>query len=227
MNHEKLSGILKTVSKPGRYTGGEFGQIIKDKSSVSVRFAFCFPDTYEIGMSNLGVRILYEALNRAPSVWCERVYAPWTDMDAKMKEYGIPLTAHESGDPLTEFDIVAFTLQYELCYTTALQMLKLAGIPLYSKDRGESDPIILAGGPCVYNAEPVADFFDLINIGEGEEVLLEISYITGWEGNTTITWGDGGRVYVPAAKFDGVKAGAKIRFYYTQKDQTWAQAHRP
>ena len=174
MNHEKLSGILKTVSKPGRYTGGEFGQIIKDKSSVSVRFAFCFPDTYEIGMSNLGVRILYEALNRVPSVWCERVYAPWTDMDAKMKEYGIPLTAHESGDPLTEFDIVAFTLQYELCYTTALHMIKIAGIPLFSRDRGEDAPIILGGGPCAYNAEPVADFFDIFSIGEGEEALPEL-----------------------------------------------------
>ena len=174
MNHEQLSGILKAVSKPGRYTGGEFGQILKNKSDVSVRFAFCFPDTYEIGMSNLGVRILYEALNRVPTVWCERVYAPWTDMDAKMKEYGIPLAAHESGDPLTEFDIVAFTLQYELCYTTALHMLKIAGIPLFSRDRGADAPIILGGGPCAYNAEPVADFFDIFSIGEGEEALPEL-----------------------------------------------------
>ena len=174
MNHEQLSGILKAVAKPGRYTGGEFGQILKDKNRVSVRFAFCFPDTYEIGMSNLGVRILYEALNREDFVWCERVYAPWMDMDAKMKEYGIPLSAHESGDPLTEFDIVAFTLQYELCYTTALHMLKTAGIPLFSKDRGEDAPIILGGGPCAYNAEPVADFFDIFSIGEGEESLPEL-----------------------------------------------------
>ena len=174
MNHEQLSGILKAVSKPGRYTGGEFGQIIKNKEDVAVRFAFCFPDTYEIGMSNLGVRILYEALNRVPSVWCERVYAPWMDMDAKMKEYGIPLTAHESGDPLDAFDVVAFTLQYELCYTTALHMLKIAGIPLFSRDRGEDEPIILGGGPCAYNAEPVADFFDIFSIGEGEEALPEL-----------------------------------------------------
>ena len=174
MNHEMLSGILKTVTKPGRYTGGEFGQVIKDKKSVSVRFAFCFPDTYEIGMSNLGVRILYEALNRSERVWCERVYAPWVDMDAKMKEYGIPLTAHESGDPLTEFDIVAFTLQYELCYTTALHMIKMAGIPLFARDRAEADPIILGGGPCAYNAEPIADFFDIFSIGEGEEALPEL-----------------------------------------------------
>ena len=174
MNHEQLSGVLKTVTKPGRYTGGEFGQILKDKKDVAVRFAFCFPDTYEIGMSNLGVRILYEALNRQKGVWCERVYAPWTDMDAKMKEFGIPLTAHESGDPLTDFDIVAFTLLYELCYTTALHMLKIAGIPLFSRDRGEDAPIILGGGPCAYNAEPVADFFDVFSIGEGEEALPEL-----------------------------------------------------
>ncbi len=174
MNHEQLSGILKSVSKPGRYTGGEFGQVIKEKEKIDVRFAFCFPDTYEIGMSNLGVRILYEALNRVDNVWCERVYAPWTDMDAKMKEYGIPLSAHESGDPLADFDIVAFTLQYELCYTTALHMLKIANIPLFSRDRGEDDPIVLGGGPCAYNAEPVADFFDLFSIGEGEEALPEL-----------------------------------------------------
>ena len=174
MNHKKISGILKSVTKPARYTGGEFGQIIKNKADVSVRFAFCFPDTYEIGMSNLGVRILYEALNRVPYVYCERVYAPWVDMDEKMREYGLPLTAHESGDPVCDFDIVAFTLQYELCYTTALRMLKLAGIPLLSEERGDSDPIILGGGPCAYNAEPLADFFDIFSIGEGEEALPEL-----------------------------------------------------
>ncbi len=174
MNHEKISGILKSVSKPARYTGGEFGQIIKNKADVSVRFAFCFPDTYEIGMSNLGVRILYEALNRVPDVWCERVYAPWLDMDEKMREYGIPLTALESGDVLENFDIVAFTLQYELCYTTVLHMLKLAGIPLLSSERTEECPIILGGGPCAYNAEPIADFFDIFSIGEGEEALPEL-----------------------------------------------------
>lgn len=174
MNHERLSGILKSISKPGRYTGGEYNQIIKDKQKVDVRFAFCFPDTYEIGMSNLGVRILYEALNRVENVWCERVYAPWTDMDEQMKTYGIPLSAHESGDPLHMFDIVAFTLQYEMCYTTALHMLKRAGFPLFAKDRGEDMPIILGGGPCAYNPEPVADFFDIFSIGEGEEALPEL-----------------------------------------------------
>lgn len=174
MNHELLSGILKTVSKPGRYTGGEYNQIIKDKEKVDVRFAFCFPDTYEIGMSNLGVRILYEALNRVENVFCERVYAPWTDMDEKMRQYGIPLAAHESGDPLSAFDIVAFTLQYEMCYTTALHMIKRAGFPLWASERGEDAPIILGGGPCAYNPEPLADFFDLFSIGEGEEALPEL-----------------------------------------------------
>ncbi len=169
------SGVLKSVLKPGRYTGGEYGQIIKDKSAVSSRFAFCFPDIYDIGMSNLGIRILYECLNREEDIWCERAYAPWIDMREKMEEYNLPITAHESGDPLTAFDFVAFTLQYELCYTTALGMLKLSGIPLYSRDRGEDMPIIIGGGPCVYNAEPIADFFDVFSIGEGEEALVEIN----------------------------------------------------
>ena len=177
MHNENLSSVLKTVSKPGRYIGNEYNSVIKNKDEVECRFAFCFPDTYEIGMSNLGVRILYDALNKDDTVWCERVYAPWTDMKEKMEQYGIPLVALESGDPLSSFDMVAFSLQYEMCYTTALAMIKLAGFPLYSKDRGEDTPIILAGGPCVYNAEPVADFFDLINVGEGEEVLLEICHL--------------------------------------------------
>ncbi len=174
MQKEQLSSILKSVQKPGRYIGGEYNSVIKDKNSVKCRFAFCFPDTYEIGMSNLGVRILYDVLNKDEDVYCERVYAPWTDMKEKMEEYGLPLASIETGDPLSAFDMVAFSLQYELCYTTALQMIRLAGFPLYSKDRTEDTPIIIGGGPCVYNPEPIADFFDLINIGEGEEVLLEI-----------------------------------------------------
>ena len=165
--------MLKSVSKPGRYIGNEFKQIIKNKDEVDVRFAFCFPDTYEIGMSNLGLRILYNTLNSDSYIWCERVYAPWIDMDAKMREHNIPLTAMESGDELTKFDFVAFTLQYELCYTTALHMIKISGIPLLSADRNDSDPIILGGGPCAYNAEPLADFFDAFSIGEGEEALNE------------------------------------------------------
>ncbi len=175
MTNNEISSVLKSVTKPGRYIGGEYNAIKKDKAAVTCRFAFCFPDTYEIGMSNLGVRILYETLNRNPDVWCERVYAPWTDMQEKMEEYSIPLAAVESGDPLSEFGIVAFSLQYELCYTAALNMMKLAGYPLFASERDEDAPVFIAGGPCVYNPEPVADFFDLINIGEGEEVLSEIA----------------------------------------------------
>ena len=153
--------ILKKVEKPARYTGGEWGQIVKDKNTVDVRFAFCFPDTYEIGMSNLGVRILYDVLNARADTWCERVYAPWVDMEAGMREEHIPLWAHESGDPVSEFDIVGFSLQYELCYTNVLNMLELAGIPLLAAERGDDAPVVVGGGPCTYNAEPIADYFDL------------------------------------------------------------------
>lgn len=173
--NENYSSILKSVSKPGRYCGGEYGSVIKDKEKVRARFAFCFPDSYEIGMSNLGVRILYGALNEEDDIWCERVYAPWVDMEEKMRKYGIPLCAHESGDALKEFDIVGFTLQYEMCYTNVLNMLDLASIPLRSADRGEDDPIVIGGGPCAYNPEPVAPFFDVFNIGEGEEALVEFT----------------------------------------------------
>ena len=170
----QISSVLKSVSKPGRYSGGEYGQIIKDKEKVKARFAFCFPDTYEIGMSNLGVRILYGVLNEQEDIWCERVYDPWIDMQEKMREHNIPLTACESGDPLTAFDMVGFTLQYEMSYTNVLNMLDLAKIPLRAADRGDDMPIIIGGGPCAYNPEPVADFFDLFNIGEGEEMLVEL-----------------------------------------------------
>ncbi len=168
------STILKSVSKPGRYSGGEYGQILKNKADVKARFAFCFPDTYEIGMSNLGIRILYGALNRHPDIWCERVYDPWVDMQEQMRAQNLPLTALESGDPLGEFDFVGFTLQYEMSYTNVLNMLELAGIPLRASDRGEDVPLVIGGGPCSYNPEPVADFFDLFNIGEGEELLPSI-----------------------------------------------------
>ncbi|MDY4887344.1 MAG: TIGR03960 family B12-binding radical SAM protein [Eubacteriales bacterium] len=166
--------ILRSVSKPGRYTGGEYGQIVKDREKVKARFAFCFPDSYEIGMSNLGVRILYGVLNRDEDIWCERVYAPWIDMEDKMREHHIPLWAHESGDPIADFDFIGFTLQYEMSYTNVLNMLDLAGLPLRAADRGEDAPLVIGGGPCSYNPEPVADFFDLFNIGEGEEMLPEI-----------------------------------------------------
>ena len=166
--------LLKRVEKPGRYTGGEYGQTIKDKAKVKARFAFCFPDTYEIGMSNLGVRILYGAINSHPELWCERAYAPWVDIEEQLRKYNIPLYANESGDALIDFDFVGFTLQYELCYTNVLNMLELAGIPLLSCERGEDMPIIVGGGPCSYNAEPIADFFDIFSIGEGEEALPEL-----------------------------------------------------
>ena len=174
MVNEKLNSVLKQVSKPGRYSGGEYGQVIKDLKNVKARFAFAFPDTYEIGMSNLGIRILYDCLNKEDDIWCERVYAPWTDMQEKMRELNIPLWAHESKDSVRDFDFLGFTLQYEMCYTTVLNMLSLAGMPLYSKDRGEDFPLVIGGGPCAYNPEPIADFFDLFNIGEGEEMLVEI-----------------------------------------------------
>ena len=168
------STILKSVSKPARYSGGEYGEIVKDKSKVKARFAFCFPDTYEIGMSNLGVRLLYGALNRHPDIWCERVYDPWVDMQEEMKKHDLPLVALESKDPLDQFDFVAFTLQYEMSYTNVLNMLDLAKIPLRASDRAEGDPLVIGGGPCSFNPEPIADFFDLFNIGEGENMLPAI-----------------------------------------------------
>ena len=172
--HKNISTILKSVQKPGRYTGGEFGQIVKDKKKIKTRVAFCFPDTYEIGMSNLGVKILYGALNEMKDVWCERVFAPWPDMEEAMRKNNIPLFALESKDDVRDFDFMAISLQYELCYTTAVNMIDLAGIPIYARDRGEEYPVILGGGPCAYNAEPVADFFDIFSIGEGEEALCEL-----------------------------------------------------
>ncbi len=174
MNQNEKRMILTSVQKPGRYAGGEYGQVIKDRAAVSARFAFCFPDTYEIGMSNLGVRILYHCLNLHERIWCERVYDPWVDMQEKMKEYDLPLTAAESGDPLSVFDFIGFTLQYEMSYTNVLNMLELGRVPIWARERGEHDPLVIGGGPCSYNPEPVADFFDLFNIGEGEEMLPEI-----------------------------------------------------
>ena len=174
MNQNEKRMILTSVQKPGRYAGGEYGQVIKDRAAVSARFAFCFPDTYEIGMSNLGVRILYHCLNLHERIWCERVYDPWVDMQEKMKEYDLPLTAVESGDPLSVFDFIGFTLQYEMSYTNVLNMLELGRVPIWARERGEQDPLVIGGGPCSYNPEPVADFFDLFSIGEGEEMLPEI-----------------------------------------------------
>ena len=168
-----LEKYFLEVQKPGRYTGGEQGSVIKDKNMVDVRFAFCFPDTYEVGMSHLGMKILYSQFNSKDNIWCERVFAPWIDFEEVMRKNNIPLFALESRDPLTEFDIIGFTLQYELSYTNVLSMLDLAGIPLKSADRKELKNIIVAGGPCVCNPEPLADFIDVFFLGEGEEVDLE------------------------------------------------------
>ena len=165
----KLKEALGRVQKPGRYTGGEPGSIYKEKDKVDVRFAFCFPDTYEVGMSFLGEKILYELLNSHENWWCERAFMPWLDMKAEMERLQLPLYTMESKDPLTAFDAVGFTLQYELSYTNILAMLDLAGIPFYSKDRDGRWPLIVAGGPCACNAEPIADFFDIVSLGESEE----------------------------------------------------------
>lgn len=172
---EDIKSFLTSVSKPGRYTGGETGSTFKDLDKIDLRVAFCFPDTYEIGMSNLGMRILCGCFNSLERVWCERVYAPWVDMEDEMRRRNIPLFTHESGDPVGDFDIVAFTLQYELCYSNVLNMLDLARIPLRSADRSDDDPIILAGGHCSYNGEPIAPFVDIFSIGEGEESLVELA----------------------------------------------------
>ena len=174
MDNERLEELFLTVQKPGRYSGGEMGSTIKDKNSVDVRFAFCFPDTYEIGMSHLGIKILYALFNERSDIWCERVFAPWVDFEKVMLSNNIPLFAIESRDPISEFDFIGFTLQYELSYTNVLNMLKLGGIPLKSSERKSLTPLVVAGGPCTCNPEPLADFFDLFFLGEGEEVDLEV-----------------------------------------------------
>ena len=174
MDQKEFERLLLTVQKPGRYSGGEINSVIKDKEKIDVRFAFCFPDTYEIGMSHLGMKILYSQFNEREDIWCERVFAPWTDFEEIMREHNIPLFALESRDPIKSFDFIGFTLQYEMCYTNVLNMLDLAGVPLKACDRDDSHPLVVAGGPCVCNAEPLADFIDIFFLGEGEEVDLEL-----------------------------------------------------
>ncbi len=171
---EKLDKILLKVQKPSRYIGGELNSVIKNKDEVKLRYAFCFPDTYDIGMSHLGMKILYSLKNSIPEYWCERVFMPLPDMQEQMRLNDIPLYGLESLDSIKDFDFIGFTLQYELCYTNVLSMLDLAGLPVYSKDRKDLFPIVMGGGPCVCNAEPIADFFDLFVLGEGEEVNLEL-----------------------------------------------------
>lgn len=166
--------ILMSVEKPSRYTGGELNSVTKDKNDIKVRFAMCFPDIYEIGMSHLGISIIYGLLNSFEDVWCERVFSPWLDLDRIMRDRNIPLFALESQEPISEFDFLGITLQYEMCYTNVLQVLDLSGIPIFSKDRNETHPIVIGGGPCVYNTEPIADFFDIFYIGEGETKYREL-----------------------------------------------------
>ncbi|MBQ8533002.1 MAG: TIGR03960 family B12-binding radical SAM protein [Clostridia bacterium] len=174
MEVKNFERLLLSVQKPGRYSGGEINSVIKDKEKVDVRFAFCFPDTYEIGMSHLGIKILYSQFNSRDDIWCERVFAPWTDFETVMRENNMPLFALESRDPIKDFDFIGFTLQYEMAYTNVLNMLDLAGLPIRSQDRGDNTPIVVAGGPCACNPEPLADFIDIFFLGEGEEVDLEV-----------------------------------------------------
>ena len=169
--------LLLKVQKPGRYIGGEYNSVQKELREDMLHFAFAFPDIYEVGMSHVGLKILYHLLNEQENIWCERVFAPWVDADAVMKQEQIPLFSLESYTPVKAFDVVGFTLQYEMCYTNVLNMLTLAGIALRSEDRTESDPVIMAGGPCALNPEPMADFMDLFVVGEGEEVILELAVL--------------------------------------------------
>lgn len=174
MLNKQVEKILPLVQKPARYTGGELNCVVKNKDDIKLRFAFCFPDTYEIGMSHLGMKILYSLINDRKDAWCERVFAPWIDMEEQMRKNDIPLYALESGDPISEFDIIGFTMQYELSYTNVLNMLDLAKIPVFSKDRAGLSQIVIAGGPCVCNPEPLADFIDIFLLGEGEEITNEL-----------------------------------------------------
>lgn len=212
---KRLERILPRVQKPARYTGGEFNQIIKDKSSVELRLAFCFPDTYEIGMSNLGMGILYSTMNELPYVWCERVYAPWGDMYDEMKKAGVPLYALESGDPVSEHDVLAFSIGYEMAYSTVLDMIDMAGLPVRSADRTELLPLVFAGGTAGLNPEPMADFMDLFVLGEGEEMnnellaLLRVAKREGWSKQSFLLEAShiGGvyapSLYTPVYNYDG------------------------
>ena len=174
MVKKEVEKLLKKVQKPARYTGGELNSVVKNKENVKLRYAFCFPDNYEIGMSHLGMKILYSVVNERNDAWCERVFAPWDDMEALMRENNVKLYALDSGDSLDEFDLVGFSLQYELCYSNVLNMLDLGGIPVLKKDRTSLTPIVIAGGPCACNAEPMVDFVDIFLPGEGEEVTNDL-----------------------------------------------------
>lgn len=202
---KRLERILPKVQKPARYTGGEYNQIIKNKDEVELRLAFCFPDTYEIGMSNLGMGILYSTMNELPYVWCERVYAPWGDMYEQMKQNRVPLYALESGDPISEHDVLAFSIGYEMAYSTVLDMMDMAGIPIHSADRKTLLPLVIAGGTAALNPEPMADFIDIFLLGEGEEMnnellaLLRTAKTEGWSKQAFLEKASQiGGVYVPS-----------------------------
>ena len=205
--------ILLKVDKAARYIGGEVNSVMKDKEKVDVRFAMCFPDVYEIGMSHLGIQILYDMFNKREDTWCERVYSPWTDLDAVMREKNIPLFALESQDPVKEFDFLGITIQYEMCYTNILQILDLSGIPLSASERTWEDPIVIGGGPCAYNPEPLAEFFDMFYIGEGEVVydkLLDL-YKAARRENM-----DRSRFLLEAAKIPGIYVPSLYQVTYKE-----------
>lgn len=208
--------ILLSIEKPARYIGNEINMVVKDPKAVEIRFALCFPDVYEIGMSHLGIQILYDMFNRREDIYCERVYSPWIDLDQIMRKEGILLFAIESQQPIREFDFIGITLQYEMCYTNILQILDLGGIPLLAKERGEHDPIVIGGGPCSYNPEPLADFFDLFYIGEGETVyfqLMDTYKENQRQGGTRLTFLE------QAAKIPGIYVPAFYEITY-QEDGT-------
>ncbi len=196
-----ITGILPFVSKPSRYLGNEVNSFHKDSKKVGLKFALAFPDAYEVGMSHIGLQILYSILTSRDDIACERVFAPWIDMGAILRSKGIPLVSLESGLPLRSFDVIGFSLQYELSYTNVLNMLSLSSIPLLADERDENYPIILAGGPCAFNPEPMAEFFDAILIGDGEEAVLEIA-------DAVLRWkearGDKGAVLKELSRISGV-----------------------
>lgn len=210
---QRLERILPRVQKPARYTGGEYNQIIKDKAEVNLRMAFCFPDIYEIGMSNIGMRILYSVINQMPGVWCERVFAPWGDMEQEMRAAGIPLYALESGDPVSVFDVLGFSVGYEMAYTAVLDMLDLAGIPLRSADRPNLVPLVFAGGTSCCNPEPMAPFFDVMVVGEGEEVDCELLELFRTARNAG--W-DKQRFLIAAAQIPGVYVPSLYEPHYNE-----------
>lgn len=202
-----------SVDKPARYIGNEVNSIVKDKSKIDIRFCMCFPDVYEVGMSHLGIQILYDMFNRREDTWCERVYSPWSDMDQLLRENHIPLFSLESQEPIKEFDFLGITLQYEMCYTNILQVLDLSGIPIFASDRLDDDPIVIGGGPCSYNPEPIADFFDLFYIGEGETVYNEL--LDSYKANKAVG-GNRKRFLEAAAEIEGLYVPSFYKVEYKE-----------